>query len=260
MTVKGIPLCNHMVLATNDGRKNQTRRVLKLPDSVPLASATEVRHLERFGWFWQVRCGSYNVWKEVKVPYKPGDVLYVREAWRAPDCLDSLSPSGIGEASLGAGYQAPWSPMFYEADGAFSDKSVWHGFGSRPGTAQPGRYRHARFMPRWASRTTLEVTEVRVERLQDISPEDAIAEGLAGITKDGKLVKYGLPDLDGLPGTDNIGWPWDEWRISPVDAYEKLWVHLHGQESWDENPWVIVICFVTHLKNVSALLKEKLAA
>ncbi len=98
-------------------------------------------------------------------------------------------------------------------------------------------------MPRWASRITLEITDVLVERLQDITPEDAITEGLKGITKDGKLVKYGIPDRDGYPGNDNTGWPWCEWRASPVDAYCALWESINGPKSWDANPWVWVIEF-----------------
>ncbi|KAK4045245.1 hypothetical protein OUZ56_032653 [Daphnia magna] len=62
-------------------------------------------------------------------------------------------------------------------------------------------------MPRWASRLTLEVTDIRPEHIQSISPEDAIAEGLNRITKDGTLYKFGIADRDGLPGTDDDGWP-----------------------------------------------------
>lgn len=99
------------------------------------------------------------------------------------------------------------------------------------------------FMPRWASRITLEITGIRAERLQAITPQDAIAEGLKGITKDGKLVKYGIPDRDGYPGTDNTGWEWADWRISPVDAYQRLWESINGPGSWERNDFVWVIEF-----------------
>ena len=81
-------------------------------------------------------------------------------------------------------------------------------------------------MPRWASRITLEITEVRVERLNDISAEDAIAEGLKALTKDRRMTKYGIPDQDGLPGNDDSGWAWQHWRQSPIDAYQYLWESL----------------------------------
>jgi hypothetical protein len=77
-------------------------------------------------------------------------------------------------------------------------------------------------MPRRLPRLTLEITDVRVEQLQSISQEDAIAEGLKAITKDGSLVKYGIPDQDGLPGTDDSGWPWAEWSPAPRQAYARL--------------------------------------
>jgi hypothetical protein len=97
-------------------------------------------------------------------------------------------------------------------------------------------------MKRAWSRIQLEITGIRVERLQDISVADAIEEGLTAITKDGgQTTKYGIPDLDGMPGNDDTGWPWHEWRISPVDAYRHLWETINGEGSWDANPWVWVV-------------------
>jgi len=98
-------------------------------------------------------------------------------------------------------------------------------------------------MPRWASRISLEITGIRVERLQDISEEDAIDEGLKAITKDGKLIKYGIPDRDGYPGADDFGWNWGDWDKSPVLAYKRLWQSINGKGSWDLNPFVWVIEF-----------------
>lgn len=101
----------------------------------------------------------------------------------------------------------------------------------------------AMFMPRWASRITLEVTDVRAQRLQDISEEDARAEGLACLTKDGSLYKYGLADSDGLPGNDDYGWHWKDWDVSAVKAYMKLWDHINGAGSWAANPYVWAYTF-----------------
>lgn len=98
-------------------------------------------------------------------------------------------------------------------------------------------------MPRWASRMLIEITNVRVERLQNISEEDAIAEGLKAATKDGKTIKYGIPDRDGYPGNDDIGWGWCDWNVSPVLAYKRLWGSINGTESWDLNPWVWILEF-----------------
>lgn len=90
----------------------------------------------------------------------------------------------------------------------------------------------------------IEITSVRLEKLQDISEEDAIAEGLKALIKDnGQTIKYGIPDADGLPGKDDFGWPWMEWNASPALAYKKLWEQIYGPGAWDKNPWVWVIEF-----------------
>lgn len=98
-------------------------------------------------------------------------------------------------------------------------------------------------MPRLASRILLEITNVSIERLRDISEEDAIAEGFKAITKDGKTIKYGVPDADGYPGNDDIGWDWCDWDVNPVIAYKRLYESINGTGSWDMNPWVWVIEF-----------------
>lgn len=98
-------------------------------------------------------------------------------------------------------------------------------------------------MPRWASRITLEIVAVRVERLNEISEPDAKAEGLKALSKDGTLVKYGIPDRDGLPGNDDYGWHWKEWERDPRQSFRRLWESLNGPGSWDANPWVWVIEF-----------------
>lgn len=105
------------------------------------------------------------------------------------------------------------------------------------------RWRPSIHMPRWASRILLEVVSVRVERLNDISEGDAKAEGLAEISKDGKMFKFGIPDRDGLPGTDDHGWTWRDWKHSARNAFWQLWDSINGEGSWDDNPWVWVVEF-----------------
>jgi hypothetical protein len=95
--------------------------------------------------------------------------------------------------------------------------------------ATPGWWtRPAIHMPRAASRITLEVTGVRVERLQDISETDAIAEGIDK-TAAGFWSTYGRSGVDGT--------------YSPVSSYHCLWDSINGAESWDANPWVWVVEF-----------------
>ena len=136
---------------------------------------------------------------------------------------------------------------FYRAD-CDEDGTVPHlingcGLGGGVGNAQISKWKPSIHMPRWASRILLEITGVRVELLQDISEEDAIDEGLKAITKDGKLIKYGIPDRDGYPGADDFGWNWGDWDKSPVLAYKRLWQSINGKGSWDLNPFVWVIEF-----------------
>jgi hypothetical protein len=107
------------------------------------------------------------------------------------------------------------------------------------------RWKPAIHMPREWSRLSLEVTDVRVERLQDISEEDAKAEGLKGITKDGRLVKYGVADRDGYPGTDDDGREWQDWDAIPSRAFARLWDSINAKRAtWDSNPWVWVVSFL----------------
>lgn len=107
-------------------------------------------------------------------------------------------------------------------------------------------------MGRWASRFTLTVTEVRVERLQNISEADAKCEGLSYQSKDG-LFKYGVADWDGLPGNRNGGWLWEYWHPDPIKVYARLWNITNGVDSWDANPWVMAIKFHLHRCNIDKM-------
>ena len=101
-------------------------------------------------------------------------------------------------------------------------------------------------MPRPASRITLCNIGVRVEKLQSLTKADAIAEGLTTLTKDGgQTIKYGIPDKDGLPGTDDYGWEWRDWCVNPIAAYARLWDTINAKRGygWDTNPWVWVVGF-----------------
>lgn len=95
-------------------------------------------------------------------------------------------------------------------------------------------------MHRAASRIQLEVVSVRVERLHEVTDDDARAEGLSCLTKDGKTYKFGIPDADGLPGNDNDGQHWCEWETSPREAFRKLWDTINAARGhgWASNPWV----------------------
>ncbi|MES2814496.1 MAG: hypothetical protein V4720_06340 [Pseudomonadota bacterium] len=207
-----------MVRALLEGRKSQTRRVLNpQPD---LTDADRVRCVE-----WKGAIYSGNT----RILYAPGDRLYVREAWRTARAYDDLVPSEM----------AGEEPVKYEADGA---EQMW----GWPDLFQPGRYRHARFMPRWASRITLGVTEVRVQRLQEISEADAVAEGIerarSGRFYDPTVSRGTAAHLGGM-------------HLSARSAYEVLWNSLHGPDAWDANPWVVAVSFTVERRNIDVPLE-----
>jgi hypothetical protein len=102
-------------------------------------------------------------------------------------------------------------------------------------------------MPRWASRITLLVTDVRVERLQDISGADAIAEGL-------------MENPAALRSAVEMGCHWgfegDDRYGSPISAYATLWDHINGFGAWDANPWIAAYTFTVHNHNIDELERE----
>ncbi|WP_340529494.1 hypothetical protein [Cupriavidus necator] len=220
-----------MVRAILEGRKRQTRRLWKMPCGLDWYVSGCMRG-EETGDIHDPATSWWGHVEEMACPHgQAGDRLYVREAWRTTEDLDPYSGGHIGVMSQVAGYTTPWAPIQYEADGW---RSRWEHTSTPPHAADPnpGRYRHARFMPRWACRLLLEITGVRAERLQEISETDAIAEGIR-------------PYKDG----------WERFHPDPADAehtgatkdprlaYKGLWEQINGAGAWDVNPWVWVVEF-----------------
>lgn len=216
-----------MVNAILDGRKTQTRRVMKYqpcalnngkPDGYYSISTPKniYRSRKANGFIGFIDLCPYG---------KKGDRIWVRETWGLIGRSANSRLSDFNDPEI-----ALKEHLIFRSNCDGYDKSVQN-------------WRSSIHMPRWASRINLDITGIRVERLQDISQADAIAEGLKAITKDGSLVKHGIPDNDGLPGTDDNGWPWRDFDVNPVNAYRKLWESINGQGSWEANPWVWVIEF-----------------
>jgi hypothetical protein len=156
----------------------------------------------------------------IPCPYgKPGDLIYVRETMRVVGTL----PESL-------------AMVCYEADGALSDALKWPDRLKEKPTLSK---RLSNGGPREYSRITLEITSVRVELLQDISEEDAKAEGIAA---------YNGGWTNGALG------PFSH----PVLAFSDLWDSIYS--NWNENPWVWVIEFKPHLVNVDAFIKQLEAA
>lgn len=192
IVTRPILFSGEMVQAIRSGRKTQTRRVITpQPDREFFGpktyhpSVTDRRGdmrpgPEQFGIF--DTCGEWSI----RCPYGcPGDRLWVRETFAV--CADSN--------------------IFYRADGK---PDPWNGVKWKPSI----------FMPRNASRITLEIRNVSVERLHDIDEEDAAAEGYPGTNVDGKHIPWSAR-----------GW------------FEALWHSINGVKSWDANPFVWVVGF-----------------
>lgn len=208
MTERPIIFSAEMVQAILAGRKTQTRRVVGWKRT-PYHSITE--RDDGMLWPWRETEDAQDYW--YPCPYgSPGDRLWVREAWR-PVVDEHL-----------------WDSIEYRADGALRKPEVTNentGFRfSSECDADDSRWRPSIHMPRWASRITLEITGVRVERLQDVSEADALAEGCRPIrpeiVQDGLIVRPGR---------------------SAVEEFRHLWEQINGPGSWAANPWVWVIEF-----------------
>lgn len=209
-----------MVRAILDGQKTVTRRAVK----VQPRSRGDI--------------GSYGLGqpfirhpdptkRNLECPYgRPGDRLWVRETWGVishtwnehgdmVDWVPDRPATAIRELPFGRGYYS--GHVIYAADGA----NEWAG--DDDGGGEPRSAWHPSIhMPRLASRILLEVTSIRVERLQDITEEQAKAEGVLSCER----------DID----ENGNGY-------SPLELFGGLWTMINGMESWNSNPWVWVVEF-----------------
>lgn len=234
MRVKPIIFSGPMVRAILEGKKTQTRRVTKQPPPecsinfmigeeayLPPEQRTPVRrHFEAWGGpLFETKpkkfiCGVFQIVPRIQ----PRDILWVRETfgmWPAENS-DRLEDAVI-----------------YRAD---DDDWECRMFDWRPSI----------HMPRWASRLTLEVTEVRVQRLQDISEEDVWAEGVEPVGNGAAFVQL----RDALTYS------------TPRTCFGMLWDSINEKRGfgWDANPWVCAVTFQPHQINVDEFLAQRRAA
>ena len=188
-----------MVRAILEGRKTQTRRSKDLVPTQFPEWLDRASWEDDFGLVVRDKQGTDRGTWTRESPYgQPGDLLWVRETWQSLCEHDRLAPSEIPE---GSDIQYP---------------ATYDGWVSKR--------RPSIHMCQWMSRITLEITGLRVERLQAISEEDARSEGVLPSTQ------------GGFRGGD--GFPWSQ---SAVGAFRGLWESINGPESWAANPWVWVI-------------------
>lgn len=209
MKERGIIFNADMVRAILDGRKTQTRRIMK-PQPTP-CDYIDWRGNARGGHVWPSNIFRTMLHVEGELQNGDGgwkglvgdaclfgdidDRLWVREAFQVGLCTEST-----------IAYKATHKPSDLEEG--------WH---------EKIKWRPSIHMPRWASRILLEITGVRVERLQSISEEDAKAEGFDNSQSD---------------AANSIGW-----FEKPIRAFRRAWENIYGADGWDSNPWVWVIEF-----------------
>ena len=247
MTVRPIIMSGPMVRATlreieapGTGKRTTRRGVSKATTAIDGGAWPSFIDTARIDWDSARQHGPTLEfqWTGLVANIRPrievGDLLWVREAWQTWSQYDDIKPSELPLPCL----------ICYLADGGTNFK--WHGMDTSCIAA--GKYRNARFAPRWASRITLEVTGVRIERLRDISKPDAIAEGLVTTPVDPEIAASGC----------NWTYEGQTKHGSAISAFAALWDSLNGKPrkpggadiSWQANPWVVVIEFTPRLGNV----------
>lgn len=200
-----------------DGTKSQTRRILTALPGMGTVTAFGPSRTPGFDWtFRDRRMSWHDVTHAELLALCPmghaGDHLWVKEAF-LPD------PSADSDAwdSLPAGYLG-WSDRRRASEVPASLRTSENVLYATSWTGQDLRWTSPRFMPRWASRITLEILTVRVQRLQDLSDADALAEG---ITVESAQASLG----------------------ETVAAFSQQWEELHGPGSWDANPYLFAVEF-----------------
>lgn len=222
MTDRPILFSGPMVRALLDGRKTQTRRVHFTQDPEFRRTCDEGCDSRLAGMCLlpKAACGRRRV-TDARIAV--GDRLWVREAWRSSSAHNDLAPRDI---PLG-------DRVEYAAD---------------PERIVTGKPRPSMFMPRWASRLTLLVSEVRVERLQNISEADARAEGFP-------ISAAGTPYTSPPPKADS-------WQGYATASFFLTWNALNSARGYgvEANPWVVAVTFDVVEANIDTLNARAAAA
>lgn len=221
---------SEMVRAILDGRKTQTRRVIanvSLDNCIPLQKPTKTKD------------GIYTHVLDAPghrlCPFgQVGDRLWVREAYQGPLFNFDQMGTYLGDTSKFerpefCEYRADGgkTPEYYDADDNLR-------YGWKPSI----------HMPRWASRILLEITGVRVERLNDISEEDAQCEGVHAEVWDQTVVARNYAGSEGFFQFWSEDMPhYVEMNQLYRSSFRSLWQSIYGEESWRDNPWVWAISF-----------------
>lgn len=211
-----------MVRATLAGTKKQTRRLRGLKEINENPCDWEIVgdsfSTDKYFVIFKNKEGEF---RKILCPYGGlGDQLWVRENFRIGNAYDKVSPylAVCGDGNI---------PVKFEAD-------------KEPERAKLrywGKLRPSIHMPRCFSRIDLKITEIHVQRIHDITEEDAKAEGLK---YHASFREWGGVEVHPAYRNDC---PHYRWYESPVEAFKQLFKSINGAEAWDNNPWVWVIKF-----------------
>jgi hypothetical protein len=226
-SVRPILMSAPMVRALLAGSKTQTRRIVKpQPDKVLDGEP-----------YWNVggfRLRPMLINNPLHCPYgKPGDYLWCKETWALKDCGKKVS---VKPEAWPDGW--PVEKLQYMADRDDPKAWCWN-------------KRSSMFMPRWASRLTLELTNVEVQQLQAITDYEAILEGGLTLPNRETYVQE-KAETDAMGERPPLG-------DGPRTRFKRLWESMHGPGSWGANPWVWALSFRVHRCNVDDLLKARAA-
>lgn len=225
MTDRPILFSAPMVRALLDGRKTQTRRVLptvhpRFPQHNQIRTDVLIFDpAQPEVWYWDGK--HEKVGASYPLRFALGNRLWVREA--------------------SATWEGSYRDVVYRAD--VSDQE-WSNLSADARNGAPWKRRPSIHMPRWASRLTLIVTDVRVQRLQDISEADAVAEGV-GLFDAAETARLGVHIVRAVCNDCRCA--------SHIDAMRETWAYLHGVGAWSENPWVVVPTFTVQRGNIDQM-------
>jgi hypothetical protein len=223
MKERGIIMQGESVIGILDDRKTQTRRGVKatVNQGMPVNLSKATRHESNINLhgpcinFYDETQTGFNYLGASKYAYgQPGDRLWVRETW-------GMDPNDFGFP------EGQWKNfVVYKSD--WVNHPEWFTHPHKPDDKYHWGWTPSIFMPRWASRITLEIVNVRVERVQDITGDDAIDEGINALMESGKF-------------TD------PEFMVEQIAKrkYRELWDSINSKRGygWDTNPYVWVIEF-----------------
>ena len=238
MTDRPIIFSGPMVRALLAGHKTQTRRLLKPQpvcdhkfwpgDATRMVIDEDGAHCAVCGAGVQLAHRRKSGVRGIPVRFAVGDRLYVRETWQ-------VRGLAFGRPIADSRMAAP-SAFHYAANDNGAWKTYW------------GGWRSPIHMPRWASRLTLDVTGVRIERLNDLTEADAFAEGVGSWSIEGE-------PFDKPPSAEDCAIFTRIKYGTGVRGFSHIWDTINGTDAWSRNPFVIVVAFTVHQQNIDHLAR-----